>query len=55
LPYREKLNGQRNGVQARSREYLSSLIVQVDVQAVNLHTIFEVANRVESRTPAAGR
>ena len=42
---------QRNGVQARSREYLSSLIAQVDVQEVNLYAIFEAANRVESRTP----
>ena len=46
---------QRNGVQARSREYLSSLIAQVDVQAVNLYAIFQAANRVESRTPAAWR
>ena len=46
---------QRNGVQARSREYLSSLIAQVDVQEVNLYAIFEAANRVESRTPVAGR
>ena len=46
---------QRNGVQARSREYLSSLIAQVDVQAVILYAIFEAANRVESRTPAAWR
>lgn len=46
---------QRNGVQARSREYLSSLIAQVDVQEVNLYAIFEAANRVESRTPAPER
>ena len=46
---------QRNGFQARSREYLRSLIPQVDVQEVNLYAIFEAAYRVESRTPAVGR
>lgn len=43
---------QRNGVQARSREYLSSLIAKVDMKAVSMYAIFEAANRVESRTAA---
>ncbi|MFB1487729.1 MULTISPECIES: ImmA/IrrE family metallo-endopeptidase [unclassified Thiocapsa] len=41
---------QRNGVQARSKEYLGSLIGQVDPGQVSLYAIFEAANRVESRT-----
>jgi hypothetical protein len=46
---------QRNGVQARSREYLSSLIGRVDLTQVSLYAIFEAANRVESRTQPVGR
>ncbi len=41
---------QRNGVEARSKEYLSSLIGRVDLAQVSLYAIFEAANRVESRT-----
>ena len=39
----------RNGVQARSKEYLGSLIGQVDLAQVSLYAIFEAENRVESR------
>lgn len=41
---------QRNGVTSRSKEYLSSLIKQVDLTQVSMYAIFESANRVESRT-----
>ena len=46
---------QRNGVQARSKEYLGSLIGQVDLTHVSLYAIFEAANRVESRTQPVER
>ena len=46
---------QRNGVQARSKEYLGSLIGQVDLAQVSLYAIFEAANRVESRTQPVER
>ena len=41
---------QRNGVLARSKEYLGSLIDRVDLKEVSIYAIFEAANRVESRT-----
>ncbi|HSO82714.1 hypothetical protein [Thiocapsa sp.] len=46
---------QRNGVQARSKEYLGLLIGQVDLAQVSLYAIFEAANRVESRTQPVER
>lgn len=46
---------QRNGVEARSKEYLSSLIARVDLTQVSLYAIFEAANRVESRTQPVER
>ncbi len=41
---------QRNGVLARSKDYLGSLIGRVDLSQVSMYAIFEAANRVESRT-----
>jgi hypothetical protein len=41
---------QRNGVSARSKTYLRSLIGQVDLAEVSMYAIFEAANRVEART-----
>jgi hypothetical protein len=43
----------RNGVEARSREYLSRLMKDADLSGVSMYAIFEAANRVESRTPPA--
>ena len=43
---------QRNGVQARSKDYLSALIGQTDLREVSMYAIYEAANRVESRTQA---
>ncbi len=41
---------QRNGITTRSKEYLSSLIPKAKHDDVSMYTIFEAANRVESRT-----
>jgi hypothetical protein len=41
---------QRNGVLTRSRDYLASLIHQSDLSMVSMYSVFEAANRVESRT-----
>jgi len=41
---------QRNGITTRSREYLNSLINDTVLQEVSMYTIYEAANRVESRT-----
>ena len=41
---------QRNGITTRSREYLNSLINDKVLQEVSMYTIYEAANRVESRT-----
>lgn len=46
---------QRNGVQARSKDYLGSLIDRVDLKEVSMYAIFEAANRVESRTQPVER
>ena len=40
----------RNGVQTKSREYLSSLMEKADLSKVSMYAIYEAANRVESRT-----
>ena len=41
---------QRNGITTRSNEYLASLVDDVGLETVSMYTIFEAANRVESRT-----
>jgi hypothetical protein len=41
---------QRDGVQARSKNDLRSLIDRVDLRQVSLYAILETANRVEWRT-----
>ena len=41
---------QRNGISTRSREYLNTLINDTVLQKVSMYTIYEAANRVESRT-----
>ncbi len=41
---------QRNGVSARSKDYLSSLVRHVDLTEVSMYAIFEAAHRVEART-----
>ncbi|MCK5680915.1 ImmA/IrrE family metallo-endopeptidase [bacterium] len=41
---------QRNGITTRSREYLNTLINDTVLQKVSMYTIYEAANRVESRT-----
>jgi hypothetical protein len=46
---------QRNGVHARSKEYLGSLLGRVDLGQVSLYALFEAANRVESRTQPVER
>ena len=46
---------QRNGVTARSKDYLSSLVGKVDLTEVSMYAIFEAANRVEARTPPIDR
>jgi hypothetical protein len=47
---------QRNGVHARSKAYLGSLIGRVDdLGQVSMYAIFEAANRVESRTQPVER
>lgn len=43
----------RNGVQTKSREYLSQLVREVGPTGISMYAIFEAANRVESRTPPA--
>ena len=42
---------QRNNVQTKSREYLSELVKMTDPSSISMYSIFEAANRVESRTP----
>ena len=46
---------QRNGVHARSKDYLGSLIGRVDLRDVSMYAIFEAPNRVESRTQMVER
>ncbi len=46
---------QRNGVKSRSREYLSKLMKNIDQTGISPYSIFEAANRVESRTPPVER
>ncbi len=46
---------QRNGVKSRSREYLSKLMKDAVLSGISMYSIFEAANRVESRTPPVGR
>lgn len=41
---------ERNGVETKSREYLSSLMKSADISGISMYGIFEAANRVESRT-----
>ena len=41
---------QRNGITTRSKEYLNSLIDEAGLQTVSMYSIYEAANRVESRT-----
>ena len=41
---------QRAGITTRSKEYLNSLIDEVNLQAISMYAIYEAANRVESRT-----
>ena len=41
---------QRNGIATRSREYLNDLIDKEDLQHISMYSIYEAANRVESRT-----
>ena len=41
---------QRNGITTRSREYMNSLIDEAGLEAVSMYSIYEAANRVESRT-----
>jgi len=46
---------QRNGVKSRSREYLSNLMTNLDLTGISMYSIFEAANRVESRTASVMR
>jgi phage/plasmid-associated DNA primase len=46
---------QRNGVHTKSREYLSALVGGVNPAGISIYTIFEAANRVESRTASVVR
>lgn len=46
---------QRNNVQSKSREYLSSLMEGADLSSISMYAIFEAANRVESRTAPDAR
>jgi hypothetical protein len=46
---------QRNGVQTKSREYLSDLVRDVAPADISMYAIFEAANRVESRTAPGAR
>ncbi len=46
---------QRNGVKSRSREYLSKLMKNLDPTGISMYSIFEAANRVESRTASVVR
>ncbi|MFD2270875.1 hypothetical protein ACFS07_06445 [Undibacterium arcticum] len=41
----------RNGVLTKSREYLSSLMEDIDLSPISMYAMLEAANRVESRTP----
>jgi len=41
---------QRAGITTRSKEYLNSLIDEASLQRISMYTIYEAANRVESRT-----
>jgi len=41
---------QRNGIVTRSKEYLKYLIDDAGLQTVSMYSIYEAANRVESRT-----
>lgn len=41
---------QRTGVSPRSKEYLSALATPEQIASVSIYSIFEAANRVESRT-----
>jgi hypothetical protein len=46
---------QRNGITTRSKDYLSSLIGKANQEDVSMYSIFEAANRVESRTKPKGK
>jgi len=47
---------QRYGIETRSREYLSDLVKGADLSGISMYSIFEAANRVESRTsPVTGK
>lgn len=46
---------QRNGVKSRSREYLHSRMKNLDLTGISMYSIFEAANRVESRTASVVR
>ncbi|GAB2612253.1 ImmA/IrrE family metallo-endopeptidase [Novilysobacter erysipheiresistens] len=41
---------QRNGIRTRSAEYLASHVNRVDLDRISIFSIYEAANRVESRT-----
>jgi len=41
---------QRNGITTRSKKYLESLITAAELEFISMYTVFEAANRVESRT-----
>ena len=41
---------QRNGITTRSKEYLKDLIDDADLKSVSMYSVYEAANRVESRT-----
>ncbi len=41
---------QRNGITTRSREYLNTLINDTVLKEVSMYTVYDAANRVESRT-----
>jgi hypothetical protein len=49
------LVGQRNDVQSKSREYLRKLVRDVGLSEISMYSIFEAANRVESRTAPDSR
>jgi len=44
---------QRNGIKTRSAEYLAEYIGNADLELVSIFSIYEAANRVESRTTRA--
>lgn len=46
---------QRSGIRTRSSDYLHGLIARADLEGISMYSIFEAANRVESRSGVSSK